>query len=456
MPSYMSKIFEILLLLPMPWQMVLIIFLFLLFSPWLVLRFFPWLTVQCFKVFLPISEIIIQLFCFFEYKISQSIRNTKNNLPGGIYAFSDFLAAIIRFLQLAKIKVERLHAKLNKMTWILRPKWLYSIPLLILPIWLIRPYLGVSFFSTAIDSSVSWWCALEHWTMAREWKSSNLSCRYPISSPKWDTHFKIKEYDYKRQIQRYTRKITSDSNDFKSYYERGNSFLGVEEFDAAFKDYTKSITLNPRFAPGYIGRGIIFNKVGNRDLALKQFSTALKVSPNNPAAYVARGDVYLKMLNFSAAIDDYSNSIRIDPKFAPGYVGRGNVHQMVGNKEAALGAYMKSIQISPNYAVAYAQLGNLYYRSLNNREAAIKEYEKAVKLFLGNGEVQPYNESIRILKSLLQHKIHVVKSGESLSKIAKNYDVLMQDIISSNRVTFPSLVTNPDNIDTGWKLKIPQ
>jgi tetratricopeptide (TPR) repeat protein len=162
------------------------------------------------------------------------------------------------------------------------------------------------------------------------------------------------------------------------------------------------------------------------------------------------------LLNFSAAIDDYSNSIRIDPKFAPGYVGRGNVHQMVGNKEAALGAYRKSIQISPNYAVAYAQLGNLYYRSLNNREAAIKEYEKAVQIFLRNGEVQPYNESIRILKSLIQHKIHVVQSGESLSKIAKNYDVLMQDIISSNRVTFPSLVTNPDNIDTGWKLKIPQ
>jgi Tfp pilus assembly protein PilF len=456
MLSFLPKIWEILLPIPMPWQVVLVIFLVLPFFPWLILRCLPWLTLQGFKIFLFLSEVIVQVFCFFEYQIAQAIRRSKRKLPGGIYAFSDFLAAIIRFFQSVKIKTGRIHTKLSNVPWILHPKWLYTLPLILLPVWFIRPHLGDSVLSTAIDGSVSWWCSLEHWAMTGEWKPSSLSCRYPNSSPRWDTPFKSKEYKYKREIQEYTRRITSSSGDAKAYYERGSSYLRIEEFEAAFKDYTESIRIDSKFSLGYVGRGRIYHIKGDKDAALKQYSTAIKVNPNSPSAYVARGGVYLEMNNNSAAFSDYSNSVRLDPKYASGYVGRGNVYQRAGDKDAALSEYKKSIQIDPSYAIAYVQLGNLYYQNFGNREAAVKEYERAVEVFLRNGEAQRHNEALRVLIALNNHKIHVVQSGESLSKIAKNYGIPMQEIISANRETFPSLVTNPDNIDTGWKLKIPQ
>lgn len=292
--------------------------------------------------------------------------------------------------------------------------------------------------------------------MTGEWKPSNLSCRYPSSSPKWDTPFKSQEYEYKRRIQEYTGRIKFNSNDIKAYYERGDSYLSIEEPESAFKDYTNSIRIDSKFSPGYVGRGNIYRLKGDKDAALRQYSTAIKFALNSPSAYVARGDTYLEMNNNSAAFSDYSIAIKIDSKYASGYVGRGNVYQRAGDKEAALGEYKKSIQIAPNYASAYVRLGNLYYQNFENREAAIKEYERGVAILQKHGEVQQYNEALRALTALSNYKIYVVQDGESLSKIAKNYGVSMQEIISANRETFPSLVNNPDNIETGWKLKIPQ
>ena len=46
---------------------------------------------------------------------------------------------------------------------------------------------------------------------------------------------------------------------------------------------------------------------------------------------------------------------------------------------------------------------------------------------------------------------YTVKSGDSLSKIGKEYGVSWQDIFVANK----DIIKNPDLIQPGWKLKIP-
>ncbi|MNL43614.1 SpoIVD-associated factor A [compost metagenome] len=46
---------------------------------------------------------------------------------------------------------------------------------------------------------------------------------------------------------------------------------------------------------------------------------------------------------------------------------------------------------------------------------------------------------------------YTVKSGDSLSKIGKEYGVSWQDIFEANK----DVIKNPDLIQPGWKLKIP-
>lgn len=46
---------------------------------------------------------------------------------------------------------------------------------------------------------------------------------------------------------------------------------------------------------------------------------------------------------------------------------------------------------------------------------------------------------------------YTVERGDSLSKIAKAYGVTWQDIFEANK----DIISNPDLIQPGWKLKIP-
>jgi Tfp pilus assembly protein PilF len=404
MQSFLQQIWEFLLPVPMPWQAVLVVLLVLPLVPLLILRFLPWLAVKALHIFLFLTEFIVQFLCLFEYQLTQTIRNNKLKPPGILYVVSDFLAGIVRFLQLAIMKAESISMILFGIPWLLSPKWLYALPLVFVPIWFSRQHLGTSSLGATVDGSASLWCSLENWIMTGVRTPSNLTCRYPNSSPKWDTFFKSTEYEYKRKIQGYTNRIFIKPNDVYAYYLRGNAYLDIDEIKAAFTDYTKSIRIDPKFAPGYIGRGNIYLLKEDKGAALAQYSNAIRVSSNYSSAYVGRGNAYLAMNDKSSAFRDYSTAIKIDPKYVSAHVGRGNIYQRKGDKKAALNEYKKSIQIAPSYALAHAELGNLYYRNFDNREAAVREYKKAAEILVKEGNARHYREIMRRLSTLNKHK----------------------------------------------------
>lgn len=456
MRQIFQKIWELLLPIPMPWQVVLVLLLVIPLIPLLVLRCFPWLITRLLQLVLFSTKLIAYSLCFLEYQITQVIRRSKRKPPIILYILSDILASSVRFCESLEVSAKHLSNKAFRVPWVLRTKGWYALPLTLIPVWFIRPYLGNSIFSTSIDNGVSWWCSLEHWIMAGEWKASNLTCRYPYFSPRWDTFLKAREYEVKREIQKYTGEIEKYSQNPIAYYNRGRAYLSIENIEAAFKDYTASLRINSAYEPSHVGRGDIYFLKGDKDRAFREYSNAIYANPKYAPGYVGRGNVYLVMNDNSSAFKEFSIATNLDPKYASGYIGRGDVYQRRGDKETALQEYKKAIQIDSNNALAYARIGNLYHRNFDNREAAIDEYERASKLFLKNGQIDSYQKVVSILDELNRYTTHTVSHGDSLSKIAQRYGVSIQVIVSANKETYPSLVTNPDTIEVGWRLKIPQ
>lgn len=450
-----QKMWELLLPIPMPWQIILIFFLAMPFVPWLMLRCLPWILVKLLQVLVIFTEFIVQSFCFLEYKITQNIRKRKQKPPEILYILSDVLVGSVRIAQFFKINSERLYLTMSDIPWILRQKGWYTLPVIFLPIWFVFPHLNNSSLTILINSGVTWWCSLEHWAMTSKWTPSNLTCRYPNSPPRWDTFLKAKEYKLKKEIREYTRKIELQTSSSTTYYNRGNTYLNIENIDAAYQDYTSSVKITPTFAPGYVGRGNIYLIKKDKSGAFKEYTKAISVDSKYAPGYSGRGDVYLAMNENSLAFKEYSTSINLNSKYAPGYVGRGDVYQKVRDKEAALQEYRKAIDIDPKYGIAYKRMGNLYYRNFGDFEAAIEKYERAASLFLRSGKINSYNEVTNILNQLNSYIIYTVKRGDSLSKIAENHDVFMQTIISVNKKTYPKLVENPSDLEIGWKLRIP-
>lgn len=456
MQSFLQRIWEFLLPIPMPWQVVLVLLLMMPLLPLLFFRCLPWLIVKLLQVVLFSTELIAKSLCFFEYQITQSIRKSKRKPPEILYFLSDILATSVRLCQFLKTSIERLSITTFRIPLVLRQKGWYALPLILIPVWFIRPYLGNSSFATLIDNGVSWWCSLEHWAMAGQWRPSNLTCGYPDSSPRWDTFLKPREYQLKGEIQEYTREIEIQPSSPTAYYNRGNAYLNIENVEAAFKDYTTSVQVDTKYAPGYVGRGDIYLIKGDKSGAFKEYTNAVSADPKYAPGYVGRGNVYLAMNDSSSAFKEFFAATSVDPNYAPGYVGRGDVYQRRQDKEAALQEYRRAIQLDPNYAFAYARVGNLYYRNFDNREAAINEYERAAEIFLRSGQIDSHQEVSNILEELNRYTIYTVERGDSLSKIAQRHGISMQVIVSANRETYPSLVTNPDDIKVGWRLKIPE
>ncbi|MFB9076368.1 LysM peptidoglycan-binding domain-containing protein [Flavobacterium procerum] len=107
-----------------------------------------------------------------------------------------------------------------------------------------------------------------------------------------------------------------------------------------------------------------------------------------------------------------------------------------------------------------SQLGatNLEVREQDNVlyiDGIVKSAEDKEKLWNAYGAIDPDYRSADVVMNIKVAESHskeyIVKSGDSLSKIGKEFGVSWQTIFEANK----DVISNPDLIQPGWKLKIP-
>lgn len=88
-------------------------------------------------------------------------------------------------------------------------------------------------------------------------------------------------------------------------------------------------------------------------------------------------------------------------------------------------------------------------------DGKVKSAADKEKLWNAYGEIDPDYRSADVVMNIeVQEHVsreYTVEVGDSLSKIGKAYGVSWQDIFEANK----DIISNPDLIQPGWKLKIP-
>jgi len=168
-------------------------------------------------------------------------------------------------------------------------------------------------------------------------------------------------------------------SDAKTYYDRGNLYYDLKQWDLAIAEYTKAIETNPNYAPSYNNRGIIYRKLKQWDLALNDYNKAIELNPNYAKVYNNRGNVYKDLNQFDLALANFDRAIEIKPNYSIAYSNRGIVHRKLKQWDLALADYNKAIAINPNYTKAYNNRGNVY-KDLNQFDLALDDYNKAIEI----------------------------------------------------------------------------
>lgn len=215
-----------------------------------------------------------------------------------------------------------------------------------------------------------------------------------------------------------TQAIRSNPKAEEPYYQRGNTYLLIENYKAAVVDYTEVIKLNTgRFGfsrAAYWNRARAYEKLGEKQKAISDLTKLIGNDSVNVDEYLLRARLYRDLGNKENAIADYKVADRILQQQLNGVFGNGH---MDSSNQEILDKLRKEV----------SQMGvSLPAPDLTTRIAlqsiATKEVERALEL----ARFKPQHPGIEQLNAQLQDLYKRLANAQP-----QPYQGTAQDLISN-------------------------
>ena len=265
--------------------------------------------------------------------------------------------------------------------------------------------------------------------------------------------------NYNEAINDYNKAIELNPNNASYYNNRGISFNRLKEYEKAINDYNRAIELNPNYISVYNSRGLVYNNLGEYKKAIDDFDKTIELDPNYTFAYNNRGVAYNNLKDYRKAINDYEKAIKLDPNYILSYNNRGLAHNSLGEYEKAISDFNKTIKLNPNYSSAYNSRG-VAYNNLKDYKKAISDFDKAIKLdpnytFAYNNRAVVYNNLGKYEEALndCNNALKLDPNNSSVIKLKKNISELKRNEKNKTIQEDNKIDNTTKNFKTQKKLK---
>ena len=153
--------------------------------------------------------------------------------------------------------------------------------------------------------------------------------------------------DFGRALVDFSNARKIDSNDVFVFTERAQTFLNLNELDAATLDFQKLLQINPNGADAadafyYLGR--ICFKQGKFEQAINYYTRVLKFRSDDPEIFFLRGEAKYFLGDCRSALKDFDLTLQKDDENGYAYFLRGNCHLKFGNTVEACKDFKKALK----------------------------------------------------------------------------------------------------------------
>ncbi|KAB8152349.1 tetratricopeptide repeat protein [Kordia sp. TARA_039_SRF] len=189
--------------------------------------------------------------------------------------------------------------------------------------------------------------------------------------------YAIKQYNL--ALKDFDKVISLDKNNLWAYNNRALAYLFLGEFDLSLRDFNHIIALNKKSKGFYANRALLYNYMEQSKLCILDYNKAESLGYKNIDMYYNRGLSYHNLKLYKSALKEYNQCLNINRNYFNAYLERGKTYIRMGSYRLALKDIDYFIENQPNNSDAYNTRGLTYYY-LKKYEIALIDLDKAIKL----------------------------------------------------------------------------
>ncbi len=184
--------------------------------------------------------------------------------------------------------------------------------------------------------------------------------------------------------------IALESTNSEAYYKLGKLVYMEGRNDTASANliFDTCMALDPKMLNRFINMAESYSRLGDHSKAIDQYIRIMRYA-NEPITFYNAATQYFKDKQYENAARLYQHTLELikdNPDLRVRcYAAIGNCQSKLSNYNSAISAYKEAVSIDPNNVNAILGVAHCYHQ-LNNREEAMKWFQRAADL--GNPDAQ--------------------------------------------------------------------
>jgi tetratricopeptide (TPR) repeat protein len=138
-----------------------------------------------------------------------------------------------------------------------------------------------------------------------------------------------------------------------AYYNRGNAYVGKNDFTRAIADYTEALTIKRDYPQALFNRAVAHRVSGNAQLAVTDYTAAIMLMPGDADAFAGRGMSYAKLAQHEKALADFNQALKLKPDHLTALTQRGHHNVRLQQWATAISDYEAVLSMQKVSAEAY-------------------------------------------------------------------------------------------------------